>query len=156
MKSDLLATHRWKEGTLKEGTLEVVSSIHALSSWHQGSQTNSPLKCRFQNRLPRNPSLWSVRGIPSFLCGRNQSPEELFPANCALIESITQLRNPDKGFCCPSVQSKKSLTSKSRGESPKSSLKRTDGPIICPHSLYLLQTPLAYVAGPPIFVADQD
>ena len=42
VQSDLLATHRWKEGALTELLLEIDSSIHALSSWHQGAQTNSP------------------------------------------------------------------------------------------------------------------
>ena len=57
--------------------------------------------------------MWSVHGIPSFLCGhvcgRNQSPEELFPANCAVIERILLSVSPVK----------KSPTSKSRGNHQK-------------------------------------
>ena len=70
VQSDLLATHRWKEGALTELLLEIDSSIHALSSWHQGSQTNSHLKCRFPESISKEsfgvvsswhpiPPLWS-------------------------------------------------------------------------------------------------
>ena len=41
--------------------------------------------------------MWLCHGIPSFFCGPNQSPEELFLAN-----SVSVI---ERGFCCPSVQS---------------------------------------------------
>jgi hypothetical protein len=126
VQSDLLATHRWKEGALTELLLEIDSSIHALSSWHQGAQTNSPWNVDFQNQFPRNPSLWSVHGIPSFLCGRNQSPEELLPANCAVIDSK---------ICLSVSPTQKIPHPKSWGNPLKKGPKRADGPIIGPHSL---------------------
>ena len=94
--------------------------------WHQGSQTNSPWNVDFQNQFPRNPSLWSVHGIPSFLCGRNQSPEELLPANCAVIDSK---------ICLSVSPTQKIPHPKSWGNPLKKGPKRADGPIIGPHSL---------------------